>query len=59
VTDSKLRKGDEIAGLHQEIQQTGANPKDLREAIVILQSSQETPSKPTDNENFKPEKTLD
>ncbi|CAK9199754.1 unnamed protein product [Sphagnum jensenii] len=25
---------------------TGANPKDLREAIVILQLSQETPSKP-------------
>ncbi|KAH8946198.1 hypothetical protein BDL97_12G081200 [Sphagnum fallax] len=46
VTDSKLRKGDEIAGLHQEIQQTGANPKDLREAIVILQLSAETPSKP-------------
>lgn len=61
VTDSKLRKGDEIAGLHQEIQQTGANPKDLSEAIVILQLSQETPSKPKvmDNENFKPEKTLD
>ncbi|KAH8946201.1 hypothetical protein BDL97_12G081200 [Sphagnum fallax] len=60
VTDSKLRKGDEIAGLHQEIQQTGANPKDLREAIVILQLSAETPSKPKvmDNENFKPEKTL-
>jgi hypothetical protein len=39
---------------------TGANPKDLREAIVILQLSQETPSKPKvmDNENFKPEKTL-
>jgi hypothetical protein len=33
----------------------------LREAIVILQLSQEIPSKPKvmDSENFKPEKTLD